>query len=85
MPKKRNPYDGDRKPIETDKAPENRQETYNIAPQSDATEEMVTFSVQMPKSQREALDKYLRQEKGLKRSSFIRQLITEYMRRERIW
>jgi hypothetical protein len=86
--KKRNPYEGERKPIEADKSPEgpkNRPDSYSPVHEKGEKEEMVTFSVQLPKSQRDALDKFLWEEKGLKRSSFIRQLITEYMRKERIW
>ena len=68
-----------------EKGRENSPETYNNVQQSDENDTMVTFSVMLPKSQRDALDAYLKRESGLKRGSFVRQLITEFMRRERIW
>ena len=68
-----------------EKGRENSPETYNNVPQDGGKDEMVTFSVMLPKSQKKALDDYLKRETGLKRGSFVRQLITEFMRRERIW
>jgi hypothetical protein len=74
-----------RKAYQSDKAPINLSQSDEKAPESEAKGEMVTFSIRLPAEQKRRLEAYLAREKGIGLSPFVRQLITEYMRENRVW
>jgi hypothetical protein len=77
-------YDDDKEPIETDK-PETTPQSATEGRDEAGDKEMVTFSIRIPKAQKERLERYLWRNKGLAMSSFVRQLITEWMVKEKLW
>lgn len=72
------PYSQDKEPIGADKSPSQPYE-------SRTKSEMVTFSIRLPKEQKERLEAYLSRYKGQNISPFVRQLVTEWMVREKLW
>lgn len=78
------PYEQKKPDIHTDK-PENASQSREKGPQSDERQEMVTFSIRLPKEQKERLERFLIRQKGIPVSTFVRQLITEYMVKEKLW
>lgn len=84
MPEKKNPYEQDKEPVDVDR-PEKSPESATGGPQSADEDEMITFSIRIPKGQKERLERYLKRYKGLALSSFVRQLITEWMVKEKLW
>lgn len=77
----KNPYSQDKKTIAVDKP----KEPITEPRESPTKGTMTTFSIRLPQEQKERLEGFLDREKGQKIGPFVRQLITEYMRKERIW
>lgn len=78
------PYNQDAQRIETDQ-PETQSESYTEARESARKPEMITFSIRLPREQKDRLERYAEREKGQGLGPLIRQIVTEYMRRERLW